>query len=726
MLRIGTDYEDVFSADKSDGETVAPHFQRCFAKDRQIRKQPQVRFARRGFVALLWLAALCMPEALFGLNATAALPLLTTCRSVHHLTVAEANIHRPVRLHAVVSYYEAAIDATGPSLFVVDKSGSVFVSLGTIPAKPLVPGDLVEVTGVSSGADYAPVVAHGATRVIGKGRLPSTAPRVNVTDMLSGAKDGQWVEIEAVVDAVHRDGAADVLALFMQGGMILARTPVEPGVDYKQLIDAKILLRGNAAPLFNHQQQITGGIINFPGISSLSVEQPADPNPFSLPLSSIAGLLRYTPDSEIRHRVHLRGRVTLFWPGRMLCFRDETESLCAQVDQTTTIGPGDWTDVIGFPNAGEFKPTLIDATFKKMERSQPVFPVRVNNQQALSGEHEAELVSMEGKVIGEDAGASDPTVILSAQGNVFSIVAASAAGTKPQHPEFGSFVRATGICSMETDGAADSTRAGFPIAKSFRILLRSPADVVVLQTPSWWNAVHTLRVLALALALAIFALCRMALLSHRVHRQTETIRTQLLEAAELKNAAERATVAAEFHAAHDELTGTRNRRKIFAEFQREFDAATASGSTLGVIMVDLDHFKRVNDTYGHLTGDEILRETVRRITFAVRSSDLVGRYGGEEFMIVLPRCDKFQLQACAERIRLAIASEPMMVGSVSISMTTSVGTAVTMRPPHAMLDALAAADSALYQAKNGGRNRVVLKDLATGAFEEAYSGVAGV
>ena len=88
---------------------------------------------------------------------------------------------------------------------------------------------------------------------------------------------------------------------------------------------------------------------------------------------------------------------------------------------------------------------------------------------------------------------------------------------------------------------------------------------------------------------------------------------------------------------------------------------------------------------------------------------------------MLPQCGKVQLQACAERIRLAISYEPMAAGETQISMTASVGTTVIMSPSHAMLDALAAADSALYQAKHGGRNRVVLKDLASGSFEESLS-----
>lgn len=627
------------------------------------------------------------------------------------LDVDEANRHHPVRLRAVVSYYEVASDATGPTLFVVDASGSVFVALAESPMTPLVPGDLIEVKGISSGADYAPVVGHGVARVIGRFKLQEDAPLVGIGDMLSGAKDGQWVAIEAVVHSVRFDGIAATLDLFMQGGMILGRTPIERGVDYNQLIDAKILLRGNAAPLYNHKQQVTGGMINFPGIASLRVEQPANRDPFSLHISSTTQLLRYTPDQDIPHRVHLRGRITLFWPGRMLCLHDAGGNVCAQITQTDSVPSGAWIDIIGFPNSGEFSPTLIDATFKTIGQNELVLPVELNTVQAFGDQYDGELISMEGKIIGEDSGAADPTIILSSGKNSFSIVFAKDPRVKLNHPENGTLVRVTGIRSIQSDGTADPSRGGFPIAKSFRILLRSPSDLVILQKPSWWNAGHTLRVLALALVLTLLALFRMALLSRRVNHQTGVIQTQLLETAALKD-------AAEFHAGHDELTGTRNRRAIFAEFQREFDANFLLGNTLGVMMVDLDHFKKVNDTYGHLAGDAILRETVKRMTLVVRSSDLIGRYGGEEFMIILPHCEKLQLQACAERIRVAIAGEAMLVGQTSITMTCSVGTATTICTPHVMLDVLAAADSALYEAKNSGRNCVVYKDLATSQFEE--------
>lgn len=645
-------------------------------------------------------------------SASTQLHTLTTCRAAHHLSVSEAARHYPVRLRAVVTYYEGANGQYEPLLFVSDRSGGVYVSLASIPSKPFVPGDRIEVTGTTAAGDYAPIVANGVVHVLGRANLPAKAPRVGLEELLSGKRDGQWIEIEAVVHSVHTSYGAVLLNLATQKGMIFAHTPIFPGLDYENLVDARIVLRGNAAPLYNHQKQITGSVIFFPGFNTLRVIQAPPADAFALPLRHVSSLLQYTPDQNIPHRVHLRGMVTLLWAGRILCVQDDGVGLCAQITQTDSLRPGDMVDVIGFPAAGEFTPTLVDATYRAAGGNHPAVPVAIDVEQALEGQYDSKLVSMEGQVLSENAGESDPTFLLSSGKRVFSIVFAKGMTANFKRPPNGSRVRVTGICSAQSDSSQDLSPSGFPTAKSFRILPRSTDDLVVLQRPSWWNAVHTLCVLAVALVFALVALLRGALLSRRVNQQTGVIRTQLLETAALKE-------AAEFHASHDELTGTRNRRKIFTEFQREYEIAMLSGDTLGVIMVDLDHFKRVNDTYGHLVGDEVLKEAVRRVTRAVRSTDLVGRYGGEEFMVVLPHCDKFQIQTRAERIRAAIASEPIIVGDLKIFMTTSVGTAITMSPPHAMLDALAAADSALYQAKHCGRNRVVLKDLATGCFEEA-------
>jgi diguanylate cyclase (GGDEF)-like protein len=163
-----------------------------------------------------------------------------------------------------------------------------------------------------------------------------------------------------------------------------------------------------------------------------------------------------------------------------------------------------------------------------------------------------------------------------------------------------------------------------------------------------------------------------------------------------------------FQATHDALTGIFNRGTILEFLNRELGRAARSQSATGILMLDLDHFKQVNDTYGHLTGDVVLKEVAGRISQAVRSYDLVARYGGEEFLIVVPGCNADQIQDCAERVRSAIASAPVIVRSSEIPVTVSIGATVATRGAITATDILAAADGALYQAKNSGRNRAVL------------------
>ena len=161
-------------------------------------------------------------------------------------------------------------------------------------------------------------------------------------------------------------------------------------------------------------------------------------------------------------------------------------------------------------------------------------------------------------------------------------------------------------------------------------------------------------------------------------------------------------------ASHDALTGLLNRAAFFEGFQKEVARARRYGMPVAVVMADLDHFKMVNDRYGHPTGDLVLRETARRLRASLRSSDVIGRYGGEEFVVVAPDCGMDDAHTLAERFRSTICSLPFDVPGGAVSVTMSVGVAATSD----MDDAdrlIRVADEALYRAKHAGRNRVELE-----------------
>ncbi len=164
----------------------------------------------------------------------------------------------------------------------------------------------------------------------------------------------------------------------------------------------------------------------------------------------------------------------------------------------------------------------------------------------------------------------------------------------------------------------------------------------------------------------------------------------------------------QFQATHDILTGVWNRGAVLDLLHRELERAARARTSTSVLMLDLDHFKKINDTYGHLTGDAVLREVANRITQSVRSYDLVGRYGGEEFLLVLAACGKSEIEQSADRIRLAIASTPILSVSSEIAVTASIGATVIADGGVTQEEILLTADKALYQSKNDGRNRVTI------------------
>jgi diguanylate cyclase (GGDEF)-like protein len=166
-------------------------------------------------------------------------------------------------------------------------------------------------------------------------------------------------------------------------------------------------------------------------------------------------------------------------------------------------------------------------------------------------------------------------------------------------------------------------------------------------------------------------------------------------------------------ATHDLLTSLWNHAAILDILRRELERARRESNPLGVVMADLDHFKQVNDTYGHLAGDAVLREVAKRLSASVRPYDSVARYGGEEFLIVAPNCDPDSALDLAQRLRSSLAQKPLDLPEGRLPLTCSLGVAVGGLARGDNSDSLLrAADAALYRAKASGRNCVELASMA--------------
>ena len=157
---------------------------------------------------------------------------------------------------------------------------------------------------------------------------------------------------------------------------------------------------------------------------------------------------------------------------------------------------------------------------------------------------------------------------------------------------------------------------------------------------------------------------------------------------------------------HDTLTNIYNRRYFSFRFNEEFERAKKYKLTFSLLMIDIDHFKKINDNYGHLVGDVVLRGTVKLIKESIREVDFLARYGGEEFVVILPQTDREGAFLVGERIRKSIASASIKAFDEVLNITVSIGIAnypVNSVYPNLLIEV---ADKALYKAKQKGRNRV--------------------
>lgn len=628
-------------------------------------------------------------------NPAAGLRTLTTAREAHDLPDEDARRAIPVHLRGVITYFDPDFGTGQPAIFIHDATGSIFIKmvckLTCEASKPLFVGALVDVRGVSAPGGFGPVVGSPEIRILGRAPLPPKPPRVSLAMLKTGAYDAQWVEVDGSVHRVIEYPNSVTLLLELPDGPLPITMIRTPGATYSNLVDAQVRIHANAAPTTNIDLQMIGVHLQAPNLSALQVIRPAPSDPFARPAIPINRLLSREYFSTAFHRIHLRGNVTLQWPGSTLCIRDETRGICAQTTQATPVATGDLVDVAGFVETDDNAPVITDAVFQIAGNNRPVVSQPATTDKILGGGFSSELIQIDGKLIGYDLTTSDATLQLSSGDTLFpAILPKSLAGAQGSTWKIGSTLRVTGICSVRVVDVQSNVRGGVAVTKSFRVLMRSPADVTILQHPSWWTPSHAILVLSLALAGALGVLGWAVVLRSRVEQQAILLRESEGRFRHM--------------ALHDALTGLATRLLLYDRLGVALEHAKRRRTALAVLMVDLDRFKAVNDTYGHQAGDEVLRVAAKRLLLTVRKEDTVARLGGDEFVVLLPDLtDPRAAEAVAEKIVETLAV-PVPVHGLNVPVSVSVGVCSAVAEEIDVDALLRNADAALYRAKEHGRN----------------------
>ncbi len=652
------------------------------------------------------------------LACAATLPTLLTARQAHTLSAAEAVRRYPIHLpRAQVTYYQADLGL----LFLCDSTDGIYADMWGLPDLHLMAGDIVSVDGVSGPGKFTSVILEAHVRLLGRAPLPDPGV-VSLDRVLSGAVDSRWIAVRGIVRSVRPAGDDETAVTVASGPdrieVITPRTAAIP----VGLIDAGVSIRAAAGAHFNDRNQLIGTFLFMPDFSFLRVEVPAV-DPFSLSLRRVEDVMR-----PIRrgpgHRVRVRGVVTSTWGTRHFSLMGPEHGIFVTTLDPVAVNTGDVLDVAGFPSIGDYTAILDNSFVRRLGSSPPPPPVRLTASEALSGAHDAESIEVDGLYLDhthEDTGI--PNLLLSSGGVSFlALLPPDSPHEVLERLSPGSRVRIRGICVIHA--ADDKT------PRELNVLLQSAADIVILQRPSWWTTGHTLLVALVLWTPILIVAAWNFVLRRQVRRHTRTIREQLCEADALRLQAEAAhqeksdSLASvlslqrdlleaqeklRYQATHDALTGLWNRRALLELLEKEIERCCRTDSSMGILMLDVDHFKPVNDSFGHLVGDQVMKEIALRIAHATRGYDLSGRYGGEEFLVLLPGCNREQTEAGAERIRFAIGSRPIQVADLSISLTVSIGATVAPECADTETEILSLADLALYDAKSAGRNRTVLR-----------------
>jgi diguanylate cyclase (GGDEF)-like protein len=603
-----------------------------------------------------------------------------TVKSVHDLTPEAAWKQAPVELDAVVTYS----DPGSNRLFVQDATDGIFVQLEAGEAWRHRAGDRVRVTGVTAPGSFAPMIRHARFQVVGRSPMPK--PNTDLESIFAGRHVSRWVKVSGVIqDATATK--SEVIATIGWASTTFEAHILAPLESVRKLINERVTIQAVCGTHYNTHRQMIGVTFYVPDLRFVAPQQTGQKQMGATPLRTATNLLEFSPDLDLSHRVRIQGTVTLAARTGPTWIADaKGNGIRIESHQPAEIREGDFVEAEGFPAAAGYSALLRAAVVKRLQRGSPIQAVRTMVDEAARGSADSQLIQVRGRLVDETVREGLRTLTLQSGRTTF-LAQLPAERTFPAlHPA--SLLLVTGICSTVV-----GNREGVLVPTGFRLDLRSGADVSIVKDAPWLTFTRLLEIFSVTGLLAILSLFWAALLRRHVRARTAELREKSLQ---LQSAYEQSN----FQATHDALTGLPNRFSFKATLELGIENARRDGGMVVLMYIDLNEFKQVNDSLGHLVGDELLKSAAQRLAPLVNGQSTLARVGGDEFALLIPSVDSLEdMPDLAFRMNQAL-EDCFAVSGHEVYIGASIGISVFPDSANDATELQKTADIAMYSVKS--------------------------
>ncbi|GAB5559667.1 MAG: hypothetical protein SynsKO_13140 [Synoicihabitans sp.] len=442
--------------------------------------------------------------------------VLVSARQIRALSRDRADQRLPVRLQGVVLQ---GVRPRPGAIILWDGSEEIYIEGREAFAATVKPGVVLEIQGRTSAGGFAPVVLATTAKILGEAELPP--PLVTtVSEVAAGGFDATWVELEAIVQSYSPLGGGDgtegrnpIWVLEIKQGDSGIQVRLEADLDVSSLLDTRVRFRGICYSVHNPNRQFVRATMVVTGEEFIEVVS-RPPSPEELPITSANELLAFSQSGYSGHRVKVRGVVTHHEPGRALWIRDGERGLEVLTAQKTPAVPGEFVEILGFPEHGHYAPRLIDATFRLLEQREPPSPHVIELADDTIA-NEANLIQLEGELLDFQTSAEGYRLSMGWRGGSFQGFLRRQQGRDVAPLEFnrGARLRVSGISTRVPQ--AWTPQIGTWEIEEFQILLRSPEDITVLDPGPWLTEERGIYILSISAGLLLIVIIGVVISARR-------------------------------------------------------------------------------------------------------------------------------------------------------------------------------------------------------------------